>query len=127
MLKIYESGKPRIRQAVDLDAVESEDHGMSLDLTDMPIEDGSAINDHAIFEPRELRLTVWASKAPGSPIPATPTRHLTAWRKFKALHEGLVFLDVITDVEPYKRILITSVSLPRDVGTTNASRFTVTF
>lgn len=126
MLKIYESKKPRVRQAVDLDMVESEDHGLNMDLTEVPIEDGSAINDHAIFEPRELRITVWASRAPGTAVPALPTRHLKAWQKFKALHEGLVFLDVFTDMEPYRKMLITNVSGVRRKETTNAMQYTVT-
>ncbi len=125
-LKIYVSGRPRVIQAVQLDMVESEDHGLNLELTEVPIEDGSAVNDHAIFEPRELRITVWASKAPGTAVPALPTRHLKAWQRFKQLWESLTFLDVFTDLEPHKRMLITNVSTVRRLETTNAMGYTVT-
>lgn len=126
-IQIFKHGSPRIIQAVDLDIVEGEDHALSLSLTEQPIEDGSSINDHVIFEPREFRITVWASIAPGSPVPALPTRHMKAWRQFKELWKSVTFLDVFSDPEPYRRVLITNVTFPRSVENTNASRFVVTF
>lgn len=49
---------------MQLDAVVSEGHGSSVQITEHPIEDGSKISDHAIIQPLQLSLQVIKTNHP---------------------------------------------------------------
>ena len=111
-----------------VDGYLAEEHTLRLSKTHYPVEDtGLPLTDHAIIEPRSLKLEGWVSDllSPAGLGDATPaaSRGVAAWQQIKTLMETREPIRVITTLDIYGSMLITSVKAPVDRTTGRALRF----
>ena len=108
-----------------VDGFLSESHEVRLSKTTYPIESGQSLTDHAVVEPRTLKLDGWVS---GLLIPVDRSRPLyadsrEAWDALVRLMESRQPMRVITTLGVYDDMLITSLKAPVDRTTGRALRF----
>ena len=123
------SGRPtlrRVRGPVELssmvDGFLSEAHELRLSKTTYPIEFGQSLTDHAVMEPKTLKLEGWASGL----LPLERTQYADgaeAWQELRLLMESREPISVITMLGFYESMLITSIKAPVDRTTGRALRF----
>lgn len=80
----------------------SEDHVMTAEISENPIETGASIADHAYNKPRKLTLDV-AQAAPQA-----------TWLIIKRLMQDRRPFTVVTGLDVYRNMLVKDVSSPRD-------------
>jgi hypothetical protein len=126
---------------LSVDAVLSERHELTARATQFPVEQGSPINDHITNEPRRVGIEGFVSDAPisGLPVPGlsilaavlaaqtslTPSR--AAFDFLESLHDDRMAVTLITGLKRYEGMVMTSLTVPRDVGTGQALRFSGEF
>ena len=120
------SSLPRYAQplAAIADGFISEEHAVRLSKTSYPVETGGSLVDHAVVQPRTLKLVGWVSDllAPEGRR-GNPSRGIDAWLQLTRLIEsGEPFLAV-TLLGVYPSMLITSLKAPVDRTTGRALRF----
>lgn len=124
-VEIFKSRKPWIGP-MQFDCSLAEDHGIDIELTDRPVEGGATISDHALILPRAIVMTVGISNLPDELLSLPePTRHLRAWKQLVQLAEAFELLDVVTSLEVYAQMFITSVRTQRTLETTHALQIVV--
>jgi hypothetical protein len=131
---------------VVLDASVREQHGVEVEVTRNPVEKGAAISDHRRIQPRQVVIEGIITNSP-LPLPnaqATaqtgpdggsyssraeldPTRVSDAYRDLLALAASNTLVTVITHLETYENMTLTSLSVPRNAPSTESLRFTATF
>jgi hypothetical protein len=129
-----------------LDASVREQHGVEVEVTRNPVEKGSAISDHRRVQPRQVVIEGIITNTPlAGPNDAAseqvgpdggsyssrsgldPTRVSDAYRDLLALASSSALVTVITHLETYEDMTLTSLSVPRNAPSTEALRFTATF
>ena len=107
-----------------VDGFLTEEHTLRLSKTSYPVESGQSLTDHAVVEPRTLKLEGWVSDllAPAGETDAT-SRGLEAWQRITELMESRKPILVVTTLGVYEDMLITSVKAPVDRTTGRALRF----
>ena len=104
-----------------VDGFLSESHEVRLNKTTYPIESGQSLTDHAVVEPKTLKLEGWVSGLlmldPGHKNSAE------AWDEILKLVESREPVSVVTSLGVYDSMLITSVKAPVDRTTGRALRF----
>ncbi len=122
-------GKPDVLPLGGIvDGFLSEEHKIKLTKTTYPVEtSGLLLTDHAVVEPRTLKLEGWVSDLLPSvdlgDTPAHPSRGAAAWRQVYALMQEREPVTVVTTLAVYQSMLITSATAPVDRTTGRALRF----
>ena len=109
-----------------VDGFLSEEHKIRLSKTSYPVEStGLPLTDHAVIEPRTLKLEGWVSDLLPSTDRGDPsaTRGLVAWRQVYELMQTREPVTVVTTLGTYTDMLITSATAPVDRTTGRALRF----
>ena len=102
----------------------SEEHAVRLSKTSYPVETGGSLVDHAVVQPRTLKLAGWVSDllAPEGRR-GSPSRGSDAWLQLNRLVESREPFPVVTLLAFYPSMLITSLKAPVDRTTGRALRF----
>ena len=102
----------------------SEEHAVRTSKTSYPVETGGSLVDHAVVQPRTLKLVGWVSDllAPEGRR-GNPSRGSDAWRQLTRLVESREPFLVVTMLGVYPLMLITSLKAPVDRTTGRALRF----
>ncbi len=102
----------------------SEEHAVRLSKTSYPVETGGSLVDHAVVQPRTLKLVGWVSDllAPEGRR-GNPSRGSDAWLQLNRLVESMEPFLVVTLLSTYPSMLITSLKAPVDRTTGRALRF----
>ena len=121
---------------LELDASIREDHTLTAESTDLPIETGSVISDHIILRPRTLTIESTVSDSPVQYLSALSTgsvgnwggqklsSSLEAWRTLTTIWFDRVPFDVVTGRDYYKNMIITSLTSPASAKIGRQTRFT---
>lgn len=116
---------------ITMDAVLSEGHSSSLNITNHPVEVGAEISDHAVIQPRELFISGEVTDTPlnlaafgeirnninnlfGTSTNENETRSTQAYQAFEQLQEQRQFIDVQTGLKLYENCLITALAVTQD-------------
>ncbi|MCP4570674.1 MAG: hypothetical protein GY841_24075 [FCB group bacterium] len=119
--------------AVQFDAMVSENHTMSAEVTEHPVEEGSDIADHIRLGPREIEIVGVISNTPvvllssvkaESPIEGDTERVVdrvnAAHKRIKRTMDEKTLVQVITSLETYPaNMAITNYGVTRDADTGN--------
>ena len=102
----------------------SEEHAVRVSKTSYPVETGGSLVDHAVVQPRTLKLVGWVSDllAPEGRR-GSPSRGSDAWLQLNRLVESREPFLVVTLLAFYPSMLITSLKAPVDRTTGRALRF----
>ena len=102
----------------------SEEHAVRISKTSYPVETGGSLVDHAVVQPRTLKLVGWVSDllAPEGRR-GNPSRGSDAWLQLTRLVESREPFLVVTMLGVYPSMLITSLKAPVDRTTGRALRF----
>ena len=96
-----------------IDCTVGEQHVRSSTITEVPVEDGATLSDHAVVKPASLTLEI------GQDAPAD------AWKALERLQRDRQGLTVVTGLDVYRNMLVKDVSAPRDVTTQRILRASV--
>lgn len=138
MLELGQTGGALIGNVI-LDATLSELHRKTNRPTDHPIEEGANVTDHIQQQPEELELTGLVSDFPvywlaGFTAPSPLTDEVTRGLKNRAkkAHVELArimdsgeLVDVVTTFRAYYDMAITSLTVPKDAGSGNEARVSI--
>ena len=115
---------------ITFDASLEEVHDVKVDVTEHPVEKGAVISDHKKVRPPGLKITAVVSNTPIAiaatlTVPGVGTRDVDAWKQLKeaAAADGLV--TVVTSLETYEDMAITSLSVPRNAAKGNSLEVTI--
>ena len=102
----------------------SEEHAVRISKTSYPVETGGSLVDHAVVQPRTLKLVGWVSDllAPEGRR-GSQSRGSDAWFQLNRLVESREPFLVVTLLAFYPSMLITSLKAPVDRTTGRALRF----
>ena len=113
-----------------VDVYTDENHKQTVTKTKYPVETGSSLTDNAVVDPKTLVLKGYVSDL--NPllgglisIPG-PGRGQEAWQRIVALKDAREPITVVTALEVYANMLITSIEAPRTSGTGQGLQFTIT-
>ena len=123
-----------------LDASVSETHSVSGEVSDHPVETGVDIVDHYRVLPRGLQLEGVVTNSPltvqypGASlinsaiglINGDVDPSANAWKELQRFFDKAVVLDISTSLENYTNMVLTSLDVTRNSGTTNGLFFTLT-
>lgn len=118
-----------------LDLVETEEHSLTSEITDHPVEDGSDISDNIRLKPRELTLTnAVVSNTPIGAIATDDTRKLgaslpppamAAYQRLEALWLARKTFTVVTGLKKYEKMGIVTLTIPQEAKNAGGLIFTV--
>lgn len=114
---------------VIIDATVSEEHNISVQTTDHPVERGFAVTDHRRVQPRVIKLTGIISNYPVKLFASAggaKDEVTAAWRVFNQLKDSGELVTVATSLATYENMMITDISVPRDAKRGNVLEFSVT-
>jgi len=129
---LYGTGTTFITGLLNIvDAIPDEAHSLSISKTEFPIETGGAQTDNAVKNPDRLVLEGWVSNLLINndalvDLPA-PGRPIEAWGRIRALAEDREPISVVTTLQTYDNMLITSVTARKNKDTGDALIFKITF
>lgn len=112
-----------------IDCVVSEEHTISVETTDHPVERGYNVTDHRRVKPRTIKLTGVMTNYPVKLFASAGGAKdyvSNSWDMFKKWRDRGDLVSVTTSLETYENMLITDVTVPRDSKRGNALEFTVT-
>jgi hypothetical protein len=131
--------------SVVLDTAVTEHHGVSVEVTKHPVEDGASVSDHRRVQPRSVTIEGVISNTP-IPEPSAPKitqsfrnqfftsqstydpkRASNAYLDLLALANSNDLVTLITTMETYKNMTLTQLDVPRDAKTGEAVKFTASF
>lgn len=117
---------------VQFDASLTETHNKEVEVTDHPVEEGADITDHIRPVPESVDingmvtntpLVILASLRADSPLvgDATPIedRAGLAYAELQRIMDDGELVTVVTSLREYENMVLTSMSVPRDVGNGN--------
>lgn len=124
---------PVVIEGFTIDATVMEEHVGESDVTDFPVESGSANTEHIRNHPRRLVLDCVVSDTPigdiadlraaeGSAAPSIDAREY-----LELVRDNRETVQVRTEIRTYERMALVSLSEPRRSDTGEAMRFTATF
>lgn len=86
----------------------------SLEITQHPVESGSAISDHSYMKPREIAMTILMSDAHDSLVAGqfedSWSRSTSAWKILEKIQSERLTVSVLTRVGLYQNMLIQSLT-----------------
>jgi hypothetical protein len=117
---------------VRFDSSDKETHTSGVELSDHPVEEGADVTDHIRIKPDEIELNGVISNTPllflasfqaESPVEgsneSTHDRVEVAYRQLREFQRSGVLVDVITSLRTYSNMVITNISISRDVHSGN--------
>ncbi len=124
--------------AIEFDATTREQHTGETRLTEHPVEEGSAVSDHALDQPDTLTLDVIISNNPivllaslnAQPIKAggdPKTRAEEAYEEFDRLKRTAATLIVTTKLRTYEDMILVGLSTTRDASSDEILQITLSF
>jgi hypothetical protein len=119
--------QPRYTPAIGsltIDAVLSETHTISAEVTDHPVEQGFNVTDHIRRLPDSITLECIVTDAPFDPVEGDEPPSSTAYAYLNAIVGGSELINVVTSVRTYESMAVTSISITRDARTARALKFT---
>ena len=113
-----------------VDIYTDEFHRQTVTKTKYPVETGASLTDNAVIDPKVLTLKGYVSDL--NPllgglitIPG-PGRGREAWSRIVALKDAREPVTVVTLLEVYENMLITSIDAPKSAATGQGLEFTIT-
>lgn len=125
VIQLYNSLRPSVGPIV-LDGALQEEHAIEAEQTENPIEEGGVVSDHRIVRPRQVTIVGVILSFPVTLLGASPTRHVTVWRRLRDMVLRGDLHDVVTGLEIYPSMALTSVRTTRGAGGTSANSLDVT-
>lgn len=139
LLDIFPPGGGSLIGNVILDATLSEMHRKTNNITSHPIEEGANVTDHIQQLPDEIELVGMVSDFPvywgasltaRSPIVNDPElgrvfRSKKAYLELERIMADGELVDVVTTFKTYENMAITSLTVPKDAGSGNDARMTI--
>lgn len=114
---------------IELDAVLSETHGADAEVTKHPVEKGAAVTDHIRPLPRSLRMEGLVSNTPvpkeAREKPDLEARAGTAYKQLMEIIDGGQLITVVTALNTYTNMAITSSSIPRNAQLGDVLQFSL--
>ncbi len=104
-------------EILTLDASITQEHGLSCEVTDHPVESGANVSDHVRINPIALRITGVVSAYPFADDTAPVGREVDAWGKLESM-VGQVF-EVSTTLRRYPKMVLLRVDVTRERGVTD--------
>lgn len=117
--------------SIVFDATISESHTHDADVTENPVETGSAITDNVRAKPAQLKIetliTDYSITARGNGIGAAPEagRAQKVFDLLTLLKDEGIRIEVTTSARSYTGMVIRSVTVPRDKAIAGALRFSI--
>ena len=103
-----------------IDGYSTATHELRAEVTEYPVETGSRIADHVIFQPRKVKLEGWVSELKrgqgGAP---------SAWGEITNLCRDRKTVKLVTPIMTYDRMVITKATAPVDVTIGRSLRFEI--
>jgi len=119
---------PKSIGGFEIDVILSERYGFSNSVTDIPVEDGSNINDHVTSEPLTIsieafigkaKFEVWEGSIPESidelPADDPKARIKQSYLELKRLRDDKQPLTVVLGLDTFPNMVITSFEIDRNV------------
>jgi len=110
------------------DAVISETHTLEAEITEYPVESGSVISDNIRRKPISIQMECIVSNTPigaARKFRNYPNATETFWETLKYRFDNAELVTVRSTRGTFKNMAIKSLSVPRDSGTGDAMRFTL--
>ena len=101
------------------DVVVEESHEDSLQITEHPVEQGAAINDHAFLKPRTVTIRAGVSDA----VSSGGTPSVDFYDKLRELQQKREPFDIVTGKRKYTNMLLEILSVTTDATTENVLSF----
>ena len=101
------------------DVVVEESHEDSLEITEHPVEQGAAINDHAFKKPEIVTIRGGAGAGVGGEAPG-----VEFYNQLLALQRSREPFDIITGKRQYKNMLLETLTVTTDANSENCLQFT---
>lgn len=112
------------------DAVVSEQHTATLEVTDIPVESGVSITDHAYVKPYQLVIEAGVSSTPlrntGDPYGTGDARVANAHDALLKLQASREPFDVQTGLKLYSNMILQEISTMQDKDTSSVLAFRAT-
>ena len=131
---------PKSIGGFEIDVILSERYGFSNSVTDIPVEDGSNINDHVVSESVTVSIQafigrakyeVWDGDIPESvsdlPADDPKARIKQSYLELKRLKDDGQPLTVVLGLDTFENMVITSFEIDRDVQTGADLPFSMSF
>ncbi len=132
-----------------LDASVKEEHTADVEVTDHPVEQGSAISDHARPKPEELTIEgvvtntplshlqtrravtsegfSWTTSAAVNAVRGTPGNAEAAYVTLRAMRDTPRLVTIITALRSYDNMVMTSLKVPREGSIGDVCKFEAKF
>lgn len=105
---------------VHVSVLKSEQHDFSLNVTNLPLEDGTNIRDHAFVQPKEITISF--------EMVNTDTKDpKSAFDQFKQLLEERTLLELVTEHQTYQNMILASFSATHSAPFKSAFAGTLNF
>jgi hypothetical protein len=131
---------PKSIGGFEIDVILSERYGFSNSVTDIPVEDGSNVNDHVVSESATLSIEafigsveykVWEGDIPENaedlPADDPKARIKQAYLELKKLMDDKQPITVVLGLDTFENMIITSFDIDRDVQTGADLPFSMSF
>jgi hypothetical protein len=131
---------PKSIGGFEIDVILSENYGFSNSVTDIPVEDGSNVNDHVVSESPDISIQAFISRAKyevwDGDIPETidelpaddpKARIKQAYLELRRLMDDKQPLTVVLGLDTFENMVITSFEIDRDVQTGADLPFSMSF
>ena len=113
---------------ITFDVILNENHSFNSSVSDHRIENGSVISDHINNDVISESLTVMVSNySVNHRFRADGNRAQNAYDKLKALWEAREAVTIVTVLETFNDVAITSISVPRSIGDGESLTFSISF
>lgn len=109
-----------------LDATIDETHAYKANVTSYPIESGDSVSDHVFNLPENLSITGIVSDTPLN-ILLPFNRSIDAFNRLLRIFYNKERLTIVTGIKIYTSMVMTSLSIPRDVRTGQSLTFAMEF
>lgn len=131
---LYRQAKTRLG-ALELDAALRETHTFETKATENPVEEGFAVTDHLQLQPRTYQVEGVVSNTPITSILTTGTRYevgqpgraFNAWEELKRMRARRELVTLVTELEKYDNMLMTSLVVPRESKQGEVLEFSASF
>jgi hypothetical protein len=130
-MSVFTFTRNGLTEVIVFDATTSESHTQDADVTENPVETGSAITDNVRAKPAQLKLETLVTDYPvglsggGTGAPAEEGRAQGVYDLLIALKNEGVRIEVSTGAKLYRDMVIQSITLPRDKALSGALRFSI--
>lgn len=104
------------------DAVLNTDHNTSVTPTEHPVQSGASISDHAFVNPPEITLEIG-----NSDVHHTDGYSAQSFQRLEAIMEKRDLVTLVTRLNTYTDMLITSISVPDNYETLYGLKATIIF